>query len=346
MPRLLFPFRLIAAVALFACLCLSAISQQNPQRLILKDGSFQSVTKYEVKGDRVRYYSAERYTWEELPNSLVDWPATNKYNEERDTARTKDVEGIAKADEADAGEAPAVAPGLHLPDGGGVFLLDTWQNQPQLIELTQANGELNKHTGRNILRAAVNPLALSSKQTLEVKGDHAKTQAHLSQPVIYVSVDTPPEEPQSASSALDNASSRGPGGAPAPKPSPTPQTNAKKSGPPPDRYGIVRMQPSKDGRVIGNLNIAIYGKVSQKENWIKTVSTDIAPGWVKITPAEPLTPGEYAVVEILDKGDINLYVWDFGVNPNAPPNANAWTARQPDAGQNGQQPGLSKRPPQ
>lgn len=337
MKRLMNPLFLAVAMALILA-ALPASAQQNPERLILKDGSYQSVTKWEVQGNRVRYYSAERYTWEELPKDLVDWPATNKYNEERKSERNAAVGELAKASEVDELDTPTVAPGLRLPDGGGVFLLDNFHNEPQLIELEQAGGEVNKHMGRNILRAAVNPLALSSKQTVEIKGLHAKTEAHLDQPSIYVGVDSEdqkPNQPQDAASALNQASaSHGGTGV------------AQQNNPNAERYGIVRMEKTKDGRVIGNLNIAIYGKVSQKENWVKTTSTPIGPNWLKITPAEPLAAGEYALVEILNKSEINLYVWDFGVDPNAPANANAWTPRQPENGQPEQQPGLEKRPPQ
>src|SRR5215831_944271 len=152
---------------LLMALALGAIgsAQQNPKRLILKDGSYQTVTKWEIAGNRVRYLSAERFAWEEVPNDLVDWPATNKYNEERLSQRTSNVLQITAEAEADE-ETPTAAPGLRLPDGGGVFILDTFQGQQQLVELEQNGGELNRHTGKNILRAAINPVALSSKQTI------------------------------------------------------------------------------------------------------------------------------------------------------------------------------------
>src|SRR6266550_4653863 len=114
-------------VALIVILAASQLSAQaKGKRLILKDGSYQVATQWEVKGDRVRYFSAERFTWEELPNSMVDWPATEKYQKDRAAGNLAEQNSISieEAAERKAEEArsPTILPGLRLPESGGVFL--------------------------------------------------------------------------------------------------------------------------------------------------------------------------------------------------------------------------------
>src|SRR5262249_7902908 len=141
---------LISALASF-CNPASSSAQELAKRLILKDGSYQLATKWEVHGDRVRYYSAEREDWEEVPNDMGDWPATDKWGADR--AKGVPTPGAAEVDKEYAAEkkaeeerTPHVAPGLRLPEDGGVALLDTYKGQPQLIALDQNGGELNKNT--------------------------------------------------------------------------------------------------------------------------------------------------------------------------------------------------------
>src|SRR4029077_2055769 len=111
-------------LALATCLAAFApgiAAQELAKRLILKDGSYQLATKWEVKGERVRYYSAERGEWEELPNSLVDWAATDKFEKDRAAGvpapeaveLDKEAEAERRAEEA---KTPQVATGLHLPE--------------------------------------------------------------------------------------------------------------------------------------------------------------------------------------------------------------------------------------
>lgn len=308
-------------------LCAPIHAQQLAKRLILKDGSYQLVTKYEVKGDRVRYYSAERGEWEEVPNSLVDWAATEKYEKDRAAGiaspeaaeMDKELEAERRADEA---RSPHVAPGLRLPDEGGVLLLDNFQGQPQLDEIPQSGGKVNKNMKGNILRAAINPIA-SAKQTVELPGAHASIQAHVTQPTLFVNL-----APEDASADQSSPS--------------TPDQQSPDS----ERFKIVRMQAREDKRVVGAIKIAVYGKVSQQENLVPTHS-EIMPGssWIKITPTSPLATGEYAVVEMLGKQGMNLYVWDFGINPAAPANRDAWKP-DPSASQQPSQERKQLRPRQ
>lgn len=280
-------------------------AQQQTKRLILKDGSYQPAVKYEVQGDRVHYLSAERYDWEEIPTSLINWDATRKYEADLSAGKLRVhlAETPEEKEEREKEEAnsPEISPGLRLPGTGGVFLLDTYNGKPELAEILQNGGEINKSTSKNVLRAAINPLA-SAKQAIEIKGTHAQIQAHSPNPTLYVDIDEGSNE--------------------------NPATN---------RFRIVRADARKDVRVIGNLKIAITGKMSQESNFLETHVEKLGKGdWVKVTPARPLAPGEYAIVEMLGPQEMNLYVWDFGVNPNAVENPNLWKGTATPLKKNGE----------
>jgi hypothetical protein len=287
------------AVATFFILPVSA--QQTAKRLILKDGSYQLVAKYEVKGDRVRYLSAERNEWEELPNSLIDWPATESFEKGRAAGapvpEAVELDRETAADRAaEEAKLPQVAPGLRVPSDAGVLLLDNFQSQPQLIELQQNGSELIENPKRGVFRTALS----GGKQTIELKGLHAKIQAHASLPAIYVNPDQGQDQYQA----------------------PAPLELAW------DRFHIVRLQPKQDKRIVGDVKVSASGKVSQGQNYVETTAEKLVGGWVKVTPKTDLAPGEYAVVEVLGTEGMNTYVWDFGVDPAAPENA---AAIKPDA---------------
>ena len=275
---------------------------QQVYRVYMKDGSYQPVSKCEIldAGQRVHYMSSERNEWEDIPNSLVDWAATEKFAKEGPAEKAEVSSDAAAVDAEEAAErkaeeskSPEIKPGLRLPAQGGVYVLDFWRDEPELIELVQNGSDINKNTGRNILRAAINPLA-KARQTIEIKGPHARVQSHVSQPSLYVNVDS--DDDQKTGPAVHDIS---------------------------QHFRIVRVDQKKDARVVGAIEVAVYGKVSQKANYVETRATPVSNDWVQVTPVQPLEPGEYALVEMLGK-DVNLYVWDFGVNPTAPQNNKAW----------------------
>jgi hypothetical protein len=305
-------------------------SPNHTHRLLLKDGSYQIVSKYEVHGDRVRYMSAEREEWEELPYSLVDWSATEKYERDHPAVAAPDAAELDKeiaADRAREEEArPEVAPGLRLPDYSGVFLLDNFKGEPQLVEIQQSAGDVDRKTKVNIFRGAINPVA-GQKQAIELDGSHASVQAHAEVPSLYLNVEGTPDqlassEPQGPHIALD-APRTAPQSPQQPEQPEQPE-QPQKASVPFDHYRIVRLDSKGNRRIVGDVKRAVTGKITEQEHFVKTTITQVKGGWLKITPTESLAPGEYALVEFMGKEGMNLYVWDFGVNPKAPANANPW----------------------
>jgi len=285
-------------------------------RLVLKDGSYQVVRKYQVVGDRVRYMSMERGgEWEELPADLVDWDATKKWEEHHtgpyDTSGNSDaMKEAAELDKEEAAERadqnarrPEVAKGLELPDQDGVFVLDTYQGTPELVELKQSDLSLNQKSRRGL--ATLNPMA-GSKASIELAGAHARAHLHVNDPEIYVSIEGREDVEQVVSHAITVQTAG------------AQEVAHRKHGAhsPQSGFAIVKVDERREVRVIGAIHVSPTGMVTQSENVIPA-KVEVLPGkhWLKLTPEAALNVGEYALVEIVSPSDISQTVWDFRVDP-------------------------------
>ncbi len=279
-------------------------------RLILRDGSYQVVNKWEIVhgGDRIRFISAERGgDWEELPIDLVDWAATRAYLKDHSgpsaNAGQSEAAAIDEEETADRNRNLTVAPHLQLPDDTGIWVLDSYHDTPELVELEQGN--INQKTGHNIQRVALAPNG-STRQTISMNERHAKAAMHEPLPVFYVSIDTDKDrEPSADAVTVDTHGAGSMKG---------PESGSSST----SRYVILHADVRKDFRFVGQV------KLEPSINVTETVS-EILPGktWMKVTPKQPLSTGDYVLMEVLSPREVNMDVWDFRVDPGAGDNENA-----------------------
>ena len=322
--RILFLFVLLLS-SLTASL--PGVAQVQNQRLILKDGSYQVVTKYQKVADRVRYFSAERGQWEEIPENLVDWAATQKWAQDHApgakpapepeptqpvSPANPEAAAIDKEEQHARARTPDVSPGLRLPDQDGIWALDTFRDSPELVALPQNSASVDRQTGHNVLRSALNPIG-GIQQKVQIPGAESKVKLHIADPAFYVSlIGVDDNEAESSAVTVDT---HGAGSA-----------KDKNSSSANSQYAIVRVRSNfkKDYRVVSDVKIGMAGKVTQTEDVIPT-TVEALPGnrWIRLTPAQPLTIGDYALMELLGPGEVNLSVWDFRIDPTGPDNKNA-----------------------
>src|SRR6266487_4797585 len=146
------------------------------KKLVLKDGTFQLVRSYKRSGERVRYMSAERGDWEEIPAAMVDWDATAKaaaevHSEEDALAKKIHAQEQAQKLETvlDVDASLQVAPGVFLPPGEGMFLIDG----KYVMHLEQVGSQI-KTDKKQFLKQVMSPIPIvSSKRNVQIPGSHA-----------------------------------------------------------------------------------------------------------------------------------------------------------------------------
>jgi hypothetical protein len=262
------------------------------KKLVLKDGNFQLVREYERKGDRVRYYSLERASWEEIPAAMVDWDATSKAQAESDKASEALLGKIHAQEEAtkidtvlDVDASLQVAPGVFLPPGEGMFAIEGKSVTP----IAQVGSQL-KTDKKTFLKQVLSPIPIvPGKRNVEIPGAKAKTRINTSGPEFYLR-EAPPD-PEHDSSVVRSS-------------------RAGESGP---EVELVRATVKGNKRQLESIRSLLGHDLSTERKSIAIQRWEVAATVYRFTLGEPLPPGEYALAEILPDG-MNLYVWDFGVD--------------------------------
>jgi hypothetical protein len=265
------------------------------KKLVLKDGSFQLVRDYQRNGERVRYMSAERGDWEEIPAAMVDWGATEKAAAAEQAAEDALAKKLHAQEQAqkietvmDVDASLQVAPGVFLPPGEGMFLIDGKSVKP----LEQVGSQI-KTDKKQYLKQVLSPIPIvPGKQNVQIPGSRASIRVTNGQAEFYLR-----EAPADPDRTTPIVKSSRPG----------------ESGP---EVELVRATVKGNKRQLESIKSLFGEQLEQKRDSISIQRWEIAPTVFRFTVSEPLPPGEYALAEILQDG-MNLFVWDFGVDPAA-----------------------------
>jgi len=82
-----------------------------------------------------------------------------------------------------------------------------------------------------------------------------------------------------------------------------------------EQFGIVKLSPKKDGRIVERLSIlSLQGQrqVDEQQDLVATFKKQEADLLYRIWPEKPLEPGEYALIQFTP-GKVDPQIWDFGV---------------------------------
>jgi hypothetical protein len=168
MRRLLLGLFLIASVASAATV-----------RLYLKDGEYQLVREYEVRDDRVRFFSTERGAWEEIPVEMVDLERTRAEHERRKRATEKETRIVSEEDREHRAMLEEIA---KIPQNPGVYYLEG----DKTVRIKNAESTFRTNRGRTVL-GALSPIpVVPGKGTVELQGKKSENVIRDPEQAFYI----------------------------------------------------------------------------------------------------------------------------------------------------------------
>ncbi len=243
-------------------------------RLYLKDGSYINVKSYQVIGDRVRYYSADRGDQEEIPKSMVDFATTARAEGAQKAEQAKQIKAAEELQNQrfniPVNTGYQIKPGINLPSSSGVYAFDG----ARVIHLIQDPAKVVTDKKRIALIMTM-PGPLLKKQALVVlPGAKAAVRITVPQPVFYV---------QDSDNWAEHAQ-------------------------------LIPLVEKKDSRVVEKIQSGIgVGKSGEIRKDLPLQRIRLAASVYELKPLKPLASGEYALGELLEQ-KLNIDVWDFGID--------------------------------
>lgn len=182
---------------------------------------------------------------------------------------------------------PEPIPGIHIPKGSIPWAVDVYDGKQELVPIHHSAIGVNNHKGANVAGSLAGSFFYKPKVTTELDGAHARVALHSDKPVFYVQV---MDDPGGDSSSMF------------------------------DHWAIVRAVVKKDRRILAQINFTqLTGNAKRSDSQVDVTVETLADGWLKIAPANPLSPGEYALVPVTKVANtFSTVVFDFTLDPQAP----------------------------
>jgi hypothetical protein len=175
-----------------------------------------------------------------------------------------------------------VAPGLRVTPDAVVWVLESPTGKPAALHPIARN---------NATVTAKSSPHLDSPRTvtgMAIHGSRAAIRIHAGPAVLYVQYSKSEDEENH-------------------KPAPSA----------PLVFALIRLRPAQNARVVAWPDHTTAGGTPKLSESV-VEATDTPSGdftWLKITPAQPLTPGEYAVVQLMPAyNTLSTWIFDFGVD--------------------------------
>jgi hypothetical protein len=151
-------------------------------RLYLKDGTFQLVKEYEVTENRVKYLSAERGEWEEIPLDLIDLSRTKKEAADHEEQVRQEEKEQAQEDAAVREQKQEAT---SVPEETGAYYVHGETLEP----VKQADIVVSHDKKRTVLKILSPVPLVSGKNTVDIEGAASKFRINGDRPEFYFRLD-------------------------------------------------------------------------------------------------------------------------------------------------------------